>query len=175
MQKMQEGHRHDKHYWKGRAEQLGRGSYFQAQRSSRQSRTGGSCAAPGPWDLAGAGAGRRGLAPTLRPQVLPGFSLLSRNHGSETTLAAPRACSPARPSFKRPPFTPRIQDHSLGPSVSHLTLNAPIPLPESSGPRSCSQVLTEGPEPEEVTLQPLMEAVVQLRGRLCGSHGAFGV
>lgn len=136
MQKMQEGHRHDKHYWKGREEQLGRGSYFQAQGSSRESRTGGSCAAPGPWDLAGAGAGRQGLAPTLRPQVLPRFSLLSQNHGSETTLAAPRACSPARPSFKRPPFTPRIQDHSLGPSVSHLTLMLPSHYLSPQGPEA---------------------------------------
>lgn len=69
--------------------------------------------------------GRRGLAPTLHPRVLPGFSLLSWDHGSETTVAAQRACSPAHPSFKRPPFTPRIQDHSLGPSVSHLTLMLP--------------------------------------------------
>lgn len=35
--------------------------------------------------------------------------------------------------------------------------------------------MTEGPEPEEVTIKPLMEAVVQLRERLCGSHRAFGV
>lgn len=69
--------------------------------------------------------GRRGLAPTLHPQVLPGFSLLSLDHGSETTLAAQRARSPAHPSFKQPPFTPRIQDHSLGSSISHLTLMLP--------------------------------------------------
>lgn len=63
VQKMQEGHRHDKYYCKGRAGQLGRGSYFQAQRSSQESRTDGSWAVHGLWGLAGVGAGQTGAGP----------------------------------------------------------------------------------------------------------------
>lgn len=36
MQKVQEGHRHDKCYWKCRVVLLGRGSYFQVQGKARK-------------------------------------------------------------------------------------------------------------------------------------------
>lgn len=87
MQTVQEGHGHAKHRGQGRAGRRVEGVSFEPAAAAQKA---GLKRAGLPWTLEpGWGWSRMKGAPAPHPQVLPGFTLLSWDHGSETIPAAP--------------------------------------------------------------------------------------